>query len=41
MTTTKAPDPHLENLEVSSWLTDLHMECYKKHLEGYETIKVS
>lgn len=29
------------SLDVSSWLAELHMECYKKHLEDYETIKVS
>jgi hypothetical protein len=29
------------SLNVSSWLAELHMECYKKHLEDYETIKVS
>ena len=34
--TTKAA----ENLDISSWLAELHMECYKKHLEDYETIKV-
>lgn len=38
--TTKVSDGP-EYLDVSSWLAELHMECYKKHLEDYETIKVS
>ena len=38
--TTKAPGL-AGNLDVSSWLAELHMECYKKHLEDYETIAVS
>ena len=29
-----------DKLTVSSWLAELRMECYKKHLEDYETIKV-
>ncbi len=35
-TMTATPD----KLTVSSWLAELRMECYKKHLEDYETIKV-
>lgn len=29
------------SLDVTSWLAELHMECYKKNLEHFETIKVS
>ncbi len=29
------------SVTISSWLADLHMECYKKNLEEYENIKVS
>ena len=31
----------VENLPISTWLSDLHMECYKKNLEDYDTIRVS
>lgn len=31
----------LDNLPISTWLSDLHMECYKKNLEDYDTIRVS
>ena len=37
---TKAGVP-LERTPISDWLEELHMECYKKNLEDYETIKVS
>ncbi len=30
-----------DKLTVSSWLKDLRMECYKKQLEDFDTIKVS
>lgn len=30
-----------ENKAVSRWLADLRMECYKKNLENYDTVKVS
>ena len=36
--TTKAADSL--SLDISSWLAELHMECYKKPLEDYQTIKV-
>lgn len=31
----------LENTSVSTWLAELHMECYKKNLENFDTIRVS
>ena len=31
----------LENMSIDKWLAELHMECYKKNLEKYNTIKVS
>lgn len=31
----------LENMPIDKWLAELHMECYKKNLEKYNTIKVS
>ena len=31
----------LKSLSISSWLAELHMECYKRNLENYDTIKVS
>ena len=30
-----------ESTSISSWLAELRMECYKKHLEDFDTIKVS
>lgn len=36
--TSRAAD---DSLAVSSWLADLRMECYKKNLENYDTVKVS
>ena len=36
--TTKREPP--ESPTISTWLADLHMECYKKNLENYDTIKV-
>jgi cobalamin biosynthesis protein CbiG len=35
-TKTGAP---LESTPISDWLEELHMECYKKNLEDFETIK--
>lgn len=35
-TMTVAPD----TLSISRWLADLRMECYKKQLEDFDTIKV-
>ena len=29
------------NQPVDSWLAELHMECYKKNLENFDTLKVS
>ena len=29
------------NLPISTWLSELHMECYKKNLEDFDTIRVS
>ncbi len=29
-----------DSLAVSSWLANLRMECYKKNLENYDTVKV-
>ena len=31
----------LENTSVSRWLAELHMECYKKNLENFDTVQVS
>ena len=31
----------LENMSIDKWLAELHMECYKKNLEKFNTIKVS
>lgn len=28
-------------MSLSSWLAELRMECYKKNLENFDTIKVS
>ena len=39
MSTTKASET-LADQTVSNWLKDLRMECYKKNLEDYDTIKV-
>ena len=38
--TTKAP-AGVGGLDIGSWLAELHMECYKKNLENFETIRVS
>ena len=37
--TTKLEPP--ESTSVSRWLAELHMECYKKNLEHFDTVKVS
>lgn len=37
--TTKLELP--ENTSVSRWLAELHMECYKKNLENFDSVKVS
>ena len=37
--TTKVDHP--ENTSVSHWLAELRMECYKKNLENFDTVKVS
>jgi len=29
-----------EKVTIEGWLADLHMECYKKQLEDFDTIKV-
>ena len=31
----------LENKSISSWLAELRMECYKKNLDDFDTIRVS
>lgn len=31
----------LEHTSVSRWLAELHMECYKKNLENFDTVQVS
>ena len=36
--TTKVDLP--ENTAVSHWLAELRMECYKKNLENFDTVKV-
>jgi hypothetical protein len=35
--TTKLEPP--ESTSVSRWLAELHMECYKKNLEHFDTVK--
>lgn len=31
----------IEKMSISAWLAELHMECYKKYLEDFDTVKVS
>ena len=31
----------LENMSIDKWLAELHMECYKKNFEKFNTIRVS
>ena len=38
--TTAATRSGDDSLAVTSWLAELHMECYKKNLEDYDTVKV-
>jgi hypothetical protein len=37
--TTKLGDPPPGSTSVSKWLAELHMECYKKNLEHFDTVK--